>query len=231
MVTLDEAVVARLKTHSKTFEVLVEPNGAYALRRGEDVSIEDILAVEDVFESASRGERPPEDAIKSAFGTTEALEVAEQVVRRGEIHITADQRKKMLEEKRHRVVDTIARNAINPQTGAPHPPARIEKAMETAGVSMDISKSVDALVNTTMKAIRPIIPIRFETVKVAVKIPSQFTGRAYGQLKPFGEVLKEEWLSDGALALVVEIPAGLQDELYSAVNSLSHGEAITKLLK
>ncbi|MHC1597316.1 MAG: ribosome assembly factor SBDS [Methermicoccaceae archaeon] len=232
MIPLERAVVARLKKGGKTFEVLVDPEGAYAFKRkDEGVSIGDILAVEDVFENASRGERPSADAIKSAFGTTDVLEVAEHIVRRGEIHITAEQRRKIQEEKRRQVVDIIARNAINPQTGAPHPPARIEKAMETAGVSIDISKSTDALVSATMKAIRPIIPIRFDTVKIAVKIPAQFTGRAYGQLKPLGEVLGEEWLSDGSLALVVEVPAGLQDELYSVVNHLTHGEAETKILR
>ena len=34
MVTLDESIIARLKTHGKTFEVFVEPEGALALKKG-----------------------------------------------------------------------------------------------------------------------------------------------------------------------------------------------------
>ncbi|HUL61873.1 MAG TPA: ribosome assembly factor SBDS, partial [Methanocella sp.] len=52
MVTLDTAVVARLKTHGEHFEVLVDPDGAYDLKHGASVKIEDILAVEDVFLNA-----------------------------------------------------------------------------------------------------------------------------------------------------------------------------------
>jgi len=231
MVKLEDAVVARLRSHGKHFEVLVDPEGAYALKRGEDVSIEDILAVEDVFENASRGERPSMDDIRSVFGTTDTLEVAERIVRKGDIHLTAEQRKRITESKRRRVIDIIARNSINPQTGMPHPPARIERAMETAGVNVDPSKSVDELVSEAMKAIRPIIPIRFETVRVEVKVPAQYAGRAYGELRRIAEPEREEWQSDGSLVLVLSIPAGMQDELYEAVNSLSHGEAVTRLLK
>jgi len=53
MVRLDDAVPARLKTHGTTFEVLVDPDGALALKRGDSVNLEEILAVEDVFENAS----------------------------------------------------------------------------------------------------------------------------------------------------------------------------------
>lgn len=52
MVTLDESIIARLKTHGKTFEVFVEPEGALAYKKGDPVKIENILAVEEVFEDA-----------------------------------------------------------------------------------------------------------------------------------------------------------------------------------
>ncbi len=57
MVSLDEAVTARLKRGSKQFEVLVEPEGLWTYKRGDDVSLEDILAVETIFEDANRGDR------------------------------------------------------------------------------------------------------------------------------------------------------------------------------
>jgi ribosome maturation protein SDO1 len=231
MVRLEDAVVARLKTHGKQFEVLVDPEVAFSLRRGDDVSLEDALAVEDVFEDASRGDRPSEDDIKSVFGTTDVFEIAKRIIKEGDVQLTAQQRKRITEEKKKKVIDIISRNAINPQTSTPHPPSRIERAMEEAGVHIDHTKSVDELVNVVMKAIRPILPIRFESVRIAVKIPPQYAGRAYGELKKFGEIEKDEWSSDGSWLAVVKIPAGIQDDFYRAVNAISKGEALTKLLK
>ncbi|WP_440955946.1 ribosome assembly factor SBDS [Methanosarcina sp. Mfa9] len=230
MVSLDEAVTARLKRGSKHFEVLVEPEGALAFKRGEEVKLEDVLAVETIFEDANRGDRAAESDIINAFETSDPFEIASLILKNGELQLTAEQRKHILEEKRKKVIYTISRNAINPQTRAPHPPARIERAMEEAKVHIDPLKSVDQLVNITMKAIRPLIPIRFEEVNVAVKIPPEYAPKAYGDISRSGSILKEEWQNDGSWVAVVRIPAGIQNDFYSLLNHLTKGEAQTKLL-
>lgn len=231
MVALDESIIARLKTHGKTFEVFVEPDGALAFKRGDDVKLENILAVEDVFSDAKNGDRPAEQDVLNAFGTTDVLKIAEKIIREGELHLTTEQKKKRLDEKKRRVINIIAQNAINPQTKAPHPPARIEAAMDEAGVHIDPMKDVDELVNITMKAIRPIIPIRFEEVKIAIKLPAEYAVKAYGSVAGFGNLTKQEWQNDGSWIGVLSIPAGMQDELYSLLNRLTKGSAETKFLK
>jgi len=231
MVRLDDAVPARLKTHGSTFEVLVDPDGALALKRGDCVNLEDILAVEDIFENASRGDRSPEEDLQKAFGTLEVLPIAEIIIKKGDISLTAEQRKQFIENKRRQVIEVIARNAINPQTKTPHPPTRIDQAMTEARVNIDPTKSTDELVKIAMKAIRPLIPIRFETVEVAVKISSAYAPKAYGEVAAFGKLSREAWQNDGSWIGVVQIPAGMQTEFYALINRLTKGEAETKLLK
>ncbi len=230
MVSLDEAVTARLKRGSKHFEVLVEPEGALAFKRGEEVKLEDVLAVETIFEDANRGDRAAESDIINAFETSDPFEIASLILKNGELQLTAEQRKHILEEKKKKVIYTISRNAINPQTRAPHPPARIERAMEEAKVHIDPLKSVDQLVNITMKAIRPLIPIRFEEINVAVRIPPEYAPKAYGDISRSGSIMKEEWQNDGSWVAVVRIPAGIQNDFYALLNHLTKGEAQTKLL-
>ncbi|HPT38044.1 MAG TPA: ribosome assembly factor SBDS [Methanothrix sp.] len=231
MVRLDDAVPARLKTHGTTFEVLVDPDGALALKRGDSVNLEEILAVEDIFENASRGDRSPEEDLQKAFGTTEVFAIAEAIIKKGEISLTAEQRKQFIENKRRQVIEVIARNAINPQTKTPHPPARIEQAMTEARVNIDPTKSTDELVKIAMKAIRPLIPIRFEEVEVAVKIPPAYAPKAYGEVAAFGKLNREAWQNNGSWIGVVQIPAGMQTDFYALINRLTKGEAETKLLK
>ncbi|MFC1787146.1 ribosome assembly factor SBDS [Halobacteriota archaeon] len=231
MVTLDEAVVARYKTHGLNFEILVDPEPALAMKRGEDLNIEEILAVEDVFEDASGGERIAEDKLTTAFDTTDVYTIAKDIIVHGDIQITSQQRKKMQENKRKRIVNIITRNAFNPQTKAPHPPSRIEKVIEEAGIHIDPFKSDDEMVSEVMKKIRPIIPIRFDEVSIAIKIPAEYAAKSYGEIQRFGQLVKEEWQSDGSWVALIKIPAGIQGDFYSLVNSLTKGDAETKLVR
>ena len=120
---------------------------------------------------------------------------------------------------------------INPQTGLPHPAQRIENAMDEAKVKVDPFTSVEQQVQTALKAIKPLIPIRFEKVKVAVRLPGSAAGSAYSTIHPFGEIVNEEWQQDGSWIAIVEIPGGLQDKFASKMAEISGGEAETKTIK
>lgn len=231
MIDLDDAVVARYKKGGGNFEVLVDPEGALSLRMGNDIAMSDILAVESIFEDAPRGNRSSEKELAEAFGTTDVIEIAKRIILEGDVRLTSKQKQRIREEKRRKVIDAIARNAINPQTNTPHPPSRIEKAMDEAGVHVDISKSVDELVKETMKRIRPILPIRFEEVDIAVKIPAEYAAKSYGDLHAYGKIVKEEWQNNGSLIFVIRIPAGLRDDIYASINRITKGAGEIKPLK
>jgi ribosome maturation protein SDO1 len=228
MVSLDKAIVARYKHGKRFFEILVDPEEAYLIRSGAQQDIEAALAVDEIFADASKGEKATEEDLMSVFSTTDVGEIAREILKAGELQLTAEQRKKKVEEKKKMVVDRIARISINPQTNAPHPPTRIEIAMHEAKVHIDPFKSVDELVTETVKALRAIIPIKIEEKEIAIKIPAAYAGRVY-ELKRNFEVLKEEWQKDGSFIAVVKIPAGMKDELFSFLNHITRGEAHTKI--
>ena len=230
MISLENAVVARLESYGEKFEILVDPHLAARVRQGENLNIEDVVAALDVFGNSSRGTRASEEALQKVFHTTDFTTVAKKIIEKGEIHLTADQRKQMTEEKRRQVITFIARNAVNPQTGHPHPPQRIEMAMEEARVNIDPFKHVDEQVKETVKALRPILPIRFEELRLAVKIPPDFAARAYGDIASASTMEKDEWQKDGSWVCVVRIPAGIQGEFYDLINKLSKGEGQVKVL-
>ena len=231
MITLEDAVIARLEYYGEHFEILVDPDMAADFKRGEAIEVQEILAVEEIFKDAKKGDKASEEAMIKAFNTTDILDVAATIIRKGQVQLTAQQRKEMTEEKRRKIVATITREAINPQTKLPHPARRIEIAMEESKIHIDPFKSVDEQVNTVLKAIRTKIPIRFERVQVAIKIPGDFSGKVYNIIPEFGKTRKEEWQQDGSWVAVVEIPGGMQENFYRKLNELTHGQVETKLLK
>jgi ribosome maturation protein SDO1 len=231
MIPLDDAVVARIESHGERFEILVDPDIAAKIRHGEPIDIEDAVAALYVFENASQAEKSSEESLKKVFGTTSFEEIARRIIVKGEIHLTAEQRRAMIAEKRRQVIFFIARNAINPQTGHPHPPQRIEMAMDEVKVNIDPFRSLEELVKDTMKLLRPLIPIKFEEVRIAVRVPADFAPRAYGEIQSAATIEQQEWQKDGSWVCVVSIPAGIQNEFYDLINKISRGEAETKLIK
>lgn len=224
MVSVDEAVIARLKSHGEKFEILVDPRIV-----NEEIPLEEVLAAEFIFTDAGTGDRASQESLTKVFETTDVFEIAKTIIEKGEIQLTTEQRKTMMEEKRKKIVQLIARNAVDPQTRKPHPPHRIENAMEQARVHIDLFKSADQQVADIIKVLRPLLPLRVETKKIAVKLPAVYAGKYY-QLKEFGKMVKEEWQKDGSYIAVLHIPGGMEDEFYQKVNALTKGEAETKLL-
>ncbi len=231
MVRLEDAVVARYEHGGHKFEVLIDPNVIDDIKSGKITNVVDYLVIDEIFKDARKGDRASEELIKDVFHTTDVNEVARQIVIKGQVQLTTEQRRKMLEEKKKRIIMEIARNAINPQTGTPHPPQRIELAMEEAKVHIDPLKSVEEQVPIVLKALKPIIPIRFEKIKIAVKLSGDMYGKAYGEIVNMGRIIKEDWQADGSWIGVIEIPAGLQGDFLDILNKKTHGNVQTKILR
>ena len=230
MISLEKSTVARLDSFGERFEILVDPDKAALVRQGQAIDIEDVVAALNVFSNTSKATRAPDEALIKVFHTTDFATIARRIIEKGEIHLTSDQRKHMIEDKRRQVVNFIARNAVNPQTGHPHPPHRIEMAMEEARVNIDPFKHLDEQVKETVKALRPLLPIRFEELRLAIRIPADFAAKSYGDIAAGCTMEKDEWQKDGSWVCVVRIPAGIQGDFYDLINKLSKGEGQVKIL-
>jgi len=231
MVKVDDAVTARWEIGGSRFEVLVDPQAVQDLKDGKTVDLSDKLALDQVFKDAKKGDKISEEYLEKTFHTRSLPEIARQIILKGEVQVTTEQRHKLQQTKLKQIVATIARNAMNPQTGAPHPPARIEAAMVEAKVHIDPFRSADLQVQEVLQKLRPLIPIRFDVVKVKIRLPAQHYPRVIGELKGLGKLSDEQWLSDGAWSGILEIPAGVQTELYEKLNARTKGAAETVLLK
>jgi ribosome maturation protein SDO1 len=231
MVKVEDAVIARWETGGSRFEVLVDPQAVQDLKDGKDVDLSDKLALDQVFKDAKKGDKISEEHLERTFHTRNLAQIAKQIVQKGEVQVTTEQRHQLQAAKHKQIVAMIARNAMNPQTGAPHPPARIEAAMTEAKVHIDPFRPVDAQVQEILTKLRPLIPIRLDVAKVRIKVPGQFYPRVIGEIKGLGRLLEEQWLSDGAWSGVVEIPAGIQTELYEKLSARTKGAAETALVK
>lgn len=223
--------VARLERGGQKFEIIVHVDKAWKFKNGEKIDIRDILEGEFIYYDVRQGLKASETELKKLFGTTDPYRIAEQILRQGELLLTAEQRRELMRRKRRQIIDFLAKNAIDPRTNLPIPPKRIELALEQARVGVDPFKPVEAQINDVIKALRLILPMKLAKAIVAVKIPPRYVGKAYSALSKMGRIVKEAYMSDGTWLAQIEIPAGMQNLLVEKVASLTRGEGEIKLIK
>lgn len=216
MVSLDDAVLARMERGGKRYEILVDPDLVDDWKSNpENVELGDLLAIEDVFHDAKDGERPTAEAIDNTFGSQDLLVITKMILEKGSIQLTTNQRKAIVDSKRQAIIHHVASNAVDPKTKLPHPRQRIELALDESRYAVDPFKSVDSQVKDVIEILRPLIPLSFETCRLAFRI----SGKSYGSVSQLLReyMQKEEWLSNGDWACVVEVPAAMKADMIGRV--------------
>ena len=230
MAGIENTIIARLEKGGEKFEILVDPKLGYDFKTGVRKDLANVLMADEVFKDANKGEEASEEIVKKVFGTTELKEVVSRIIKNGEVQLTTEQRRQMLEQKRKEIIAFISNNALNPQTKAPHPPLRIENAMNEARIQVDVFQSAQEQIPEILKEIKKIIPISLEKLKVAVKVPAEFAGKAMPVIHKY-HASKQEWQSNGSLVAIFELPVGLKNELFNELNHLTHGNVEAKILE
>ncbi|MHA2026675.1 MAG: ribosome assembly factor SBDS [Candidatus Thorarchaeota archaeon] len=229
-IELDAVVIGIKKGHLR-FELFVDPDLAFDYRRGEDVPLEEILKSYEIYEDAKRGERATDSLVKDAFGTDRVFEIAPEILKQGEFRLTHEQREQLVAEKTETIISDLSKRAMNPQTGHPHPPDRLRQAMEEAKVQVNPFISVEEQVPIVVKALRVIIPISFESVKLQITLPASFSGKGYNLVASNGVIKSESWGQDGSWTGLVELPAQKRQELYDELNKLTKGQIRIEVIR
>jgi len=226
-----KVAIARLERGGKKYEVYVNPEKAWIFKRGGKVNIKEVREGEYVYYNARQGLKASETELRAVFGTDDVYEIAAEIIRKGELQLTAEQRREMIEAKKRQIIEFLSRNAIDPRTNLPHPPKRIELALEEARVPIDPLKPVEEQIGTVIKELRKVLPLKIAVALMGIKIPARYVGKAYGVLAKMGKIVRSTYTSDGSLIMELEVPAGLSGQVIEQVSRITRGEGEAKILK
>jgi ribosome maturation protein SDO1 len=227
----DKYTTARITKSGEKFEILVKPEPALDYKMGKPNPISQMLVIDEIYADASKGTHASDEKLQKAFGTTDPLLVAEDIMKHGELQLTTEQRRQLVDDKRKQIVAFVSRNCIDPRTGTPHPPLRIEQAFNQIRLVVDPFKPAEEQAKAVIDELRTLLPIKIDKMKVAVKVFPEHAAKAYGSIKGFGTITKEEWQKDGSLVALVEMPAGLYGSFIDRLGKLTQGTVQTKVLK
>ena len=201
----------------------------YKLGKKKDIS--SVLISDEIYTDYGKGTKPSIEKLLTAFKTEDKTEIAQIMFEKGDLNLTTDQRRKMVEQKRKQIVEFIAKTYVDPKTHLPHPPLRIELAMKDGRVSIDPQKNVEVQVNDIVDKLRSIIALKSENLQLEITIPAQYASQSYSVLKSVGSLKKEEWQNNGSLKAILEIPAAARPNVIDRLGSITKGSATVEVMK
>lgn len=220
--------VARLKKSGAVFEVAIEPDKALAYKKGQ-AELHEALRDEQVYSDAKKGLVASGNELHKILGC-DGLEACKRILLEGEIQLTGEIRDSMRDQRRKQLVSEIHRYGVDPRTGAPHPITRIENALDEAKVRLDENRSVQDQIKEVIKKLNPILPLKVSLKRIKIRLPTTHAQKAYGKLRSFGTVKKDAWQSDGSWLGELEIPGGIEVDLYDMLNNMTSGQAEAKVI-
>lgn len=216
-------VEARIKMQGKHFEISVDLDEALKVKVGKG-DIVSALQSRNIFYDIKKGTIASQKDLQEAFSTSDVIEIARQIITKGEVQKTQEFRDEEKEKKIKQVLNLILRNATD-QHGRPYTEERLKTAMKEIHHNFD-ARPIEKQMFEIVEKLKTIIPIKIETKKIKLTIPARYTGQVYGMLQENKE--SEEWLANGNLVAIMNIPAGLLLDFYDKLNSLTHGSVMSE---
>ncbi len=224
-----DVTIVKFSFEGEKFEILVKPDPALEYKLGKKKDLSSVLVSDEIYTDSSKGTRASTEKLLKAFKTDDTTAIAEKILQKGDLNLTTDQRRKMIDEKRKQIVEFIAKTYVYPRSHLPHPPLRIEQAMKDARASIDPQKSVDAQVKDIVEKLRSIIPLKSENLDLEIIVPAQYAAKSYSVLKSAGTLKKEDWLANGSLKAILEIPAAARPHVIDRLGSITKGTATVEV--
>ena len=228
---VDKVTVVRLAVEGEKFELLVKPDPALEYKLGKRKDVSTILVSDEIYSDSNKGTRASTEKLMKAFKTTDTTAIAILILQKGDLNLTTDQRRKMVSEKRKQIVDFIAKTYVDPRSHLPHPPLRIDQAMDDARISIDPFRNTDEQTKDIVEQLRSIIPLKSENMMLEILVPAQFAAQSYSVLKSAGTLKKEEWQSNGSLKVILDIPAAARANVIDRLGSVTKGSASIEVAK
>ena len=220
-----DVTIVRYSHQGEKFEILVKPDPALDYKLGKKKDLSGVLVSDDVYTDSGKGTKPSSEKLSKAFNTEDQAEIAKIILQKGDLNLTTDQRRKMVEEKKKQIVTFIVKTYVDPKTHLPHPPLRIEQAMKDGRISIEPQKNVDEQVKDVVEKLRSIIALKSENLQLEITIPAQYASQSYAVLKSVGSLKNEEWQNNGSLKAILEIPAAARPNVIDRLGSITKGSA------
>lgn len=160
VIKLTNVSLVRYKKGKKRFELACYKNKLLEYRSGTETDLDNVLQVPTIFLNASKGETAPNAELVKAWPPPEAADkgssgkggkggkkgkkgqddgedekswkdaIIEEILKKGEIQVNANERKELLERMEREIVEEVAQRLVDPQTKRVYTTGMIKKGLD-----------------------------------------------------------------------------------------------------
>lgn len=201
------STISRLTLHGEKFEIIVAPDPALNFKLTGKGDVRKILLVDEVYSDSKKGLRVPSEKLRKFFGTTDVYVIAEKILKEGDLQLTGEQRRRMIESKRQQIVAMLSKLLLEPSSGNPIPSLRIEQSLSQTGVSIDPFKPPEEQVKNVVKALRQVLQFKVNEVVLTLTCAQTLSNDVYGFANSIGEVDQTRVQKDKSVKITVRVPS------------------------
>jgi len=176
-------VYVRMQKCGVRFEIACYPNKVDEWRRQVETELDQVLQTPHIYNNVSQGQLANNSDLKKAFGTTDSKKISLEILDKGEIQISGEERKETVTKLYKDVAQIIAEKCINSETKEALTTTTVEKAMKECHVSLVPNKTAkqQALVVIKLLMENSSLPIERAKMRLQLSLPT-----------PSYELLKEQ---------------------------------------
>ena len=169
---LTNVAVVRLKRAGKRFEIACYKNKVVNWRNGVETDIDEVLQIDSIFSSVSKGQLAKAADMQKAFLTNDREEICKFILAKGKLQVAAKERQVQLDSAYRDIATIVAEKTINPDTKNPYTISMIERAMkDTLHYAVKPQKSAKQQALEVIKNLSKKIPIVRASMRVRLTIP------------------------------------------------------------
>jgi len=121
----------RLKKGKKRFEIACYKNKVLEWRSGVEKDLDNVLQINNVFLSVSKGQAAPHQELAKSFGAKASIDdIILEILNKGELQVGEKERHAQLERIHNEVVDIVAGKLVDPTTKRVYTTGMIDKALD-----------------------------------------------------------------------------------------------------
>ncbi|EXJ66546.1 uncharacterized protein A1O5_10215 [Cladophialophora psammophila CBS 110553] len=143
-IKLTNVSLVRYKKGKKRFELACYKNKLLEYRSGTETDLDNVLQVPTIFLNASKGETAPNAELIKAWPLPSQNEkqessaahggkgdaIIEEILKKGEIQVNANERKELLDRMEREIVEEVAQRLVDPQTKRVYTTGMIKKGLD-----------------------------------------------------------------------------------------------------
>lgn len=159
----------------------------------------------------------------AAFGHANLKNICTAIVEKGELELSAAERKEAVTKKRAEIVAYLHKYYTDPKAKTPHPIVRIENALDETKFRVDADLPSDKQAQEAAKKIMLIMPMKKSEMGGTMTLPHAHIGAGAAVLKKLARVMSENYTDSGCEYFIEFLPGDYQT-LLSELGKVTGGD-------